>query len=156
MNYTRILVFLLFLAISSCDKTYVSTIPDYPVYLELDLRFEDRDLIPLQAYKIFTPQTINQAVERTGYGGVLVYHGLNNVATTSYYAFDISCPHEANKSVVVEVDDDKVYAVCPKCGSKYELLNGIGNPVSGPSQQEGHYLKPYRVSINGDRIIVGN
>jgi nitrite reductase/ring-hydroxylating ferredoxin subunit len=124
--------------------------------LELDLRFEDKDLVPIQAHKIFTSKNINQAVERAGYGGVLVYHGLNNASTTSYYAFDISCPHEANRSVIVEVDDAGIYAICPKCGSKYELLNGIGNPVSGPSQQEGYYLKPYTVSTNGDRIIVTN
>jgi nitrite reductase/ring-hydroxylating ferredoxin subunit len=156
MNYTRIIACLLFITISSCDKTYVSNIPNYPVFLELDLRFEDRDLVPIQAYKIFTSQNINQAVERTGYGGVLVYHGLNNMGSDSYYAFDISCPHEANRSVVVAVDDAGIYAICPKCGSKYELLNGIGNPVSGPSQQEGYYLKPYIVSASSDRIIVRN
>jgi nitrite reductase/ring-hydroxylating ferredoxin subunit len=155
MKYTRILVCLLFITISSCDKKYVSNIPDFPVYLELDLRFEDRDLLGVQAYKVLTSKNINQAIEKTGYGGVLVYHGLST-AGTSYYAFDISCPHEATRSVVVEVDDDAIYAVCPKCGSKYHLLNGIGNPVSGPSQQEGYYLKPYTVSTNGDRIIVNN
>jgi nitrite reductase/ring-hydroxylating ferredoxin subunit len=155
MNYyTRITVCLLFITISSCDKTYVSNIPDFPVYLEVDLRYEDKDLVPIQAYKIFTSK--RKDIERTGYGGVLVYHGLNNMGSTSYYAFDISCPHEATKSVVVAVDNDKIYAVCPKCGSKYELLNGIGNPISGPSQQEGYYLKPYTVSTNGDRIIVSN
>ncbi|MDR3142005.1 MAG: (2Fe-2S)-binding protein [Tannerellaceae bacterium] len=155
MKYTRILACLLFITISSCDKKYVSNIPNFPVYLELDLRFEDRDLLSVQAYKVFTSKNINQAIEKTGYGGVLVYHGLSTAAT-SYYAFDISCPHEANRSVVVEVDDAGIYAVCPKCGSKYELLNGIGNPVSGPSQQEGYYLKSYTVTANGDKIIIRN
>jgi nitrite reductase/ring-hydroxylating ferredoxin subunit len=134
----------------------VSTIPDFPVYLELDLRFEDKNLVPIQAYTVFTPQNINQALEKTGYGGVLVYHGLNNTATTSYYAFDASCPHEASRTTVITVDKDHIYAICPKCGSKYELLNGIGNPVSGPSLQEGYYLKSYHVSVNGDRITVRN
>lgn len=156
MKYTRIIVCLLFIIISSCDKKYVSNIPDFPVYLELDLSFEDKELVAPQAYKVFTSQNINQAIERAGYGGVLVYHGLNNTATTTYYAFDISCPHEASRSVTVEVDDARIYAVCPKCGSKYELLNGIGNPVSGPSQQEGYYLKSYNVFTNGNRIIIRN
>jgi len=156
MKYTSIIVCLFFFILSACDKKYNSNIPDFPVFLELDLNFEDKDLLAPQAYKIFTPQNINQEIERTGYGGVLVYHGLNNTATTSYYAFDISCPYEANKSAIIEVDDAAIYAICPKCGSKYELLNGIGNPVSGPSQQEGYYLKSYNVTTTGNRILVRN
>lgn len=154
MKYKPIFLFLILCLFPSCDKKYISSIPDYPVYLELDLNFEDKDLIPVQAYKIFTSANINQAVERVGYGGVLVYHGLSNTAgTDAYYAFDLSCPHEASRTVTVEVDENSVYAVCPKCGSQFELLNGIGNRISGPTDE---YLKSYQVSVSGNRIIVRN
>jgi nitrite reductase/ring-hydroxylating ferredoxin subunit len=142
---------LLFLLPSSCNKAYVSSIPDYPVYLELDLTFEDKDLLPISAYKIFTPGNINQDVERTGFGGVLVYHGLNSAGTDAYYAFDTACPYEVSRTTTVTVSDDALFAVCPKCQSRYELLNGIGNPVNGPSREQ---LKFYRVSVGGNKIYV--
>ncbi|MDR0429131.1 MAG: (2Fe-2S)-binding protein [Tannerellaceae bacterium] len=147
------LLFLAFLFLISCDRKYISSIPDYPVYLELDLNFEDKDLIPIQAYKIFTEKNINQRIERVGYGGILVYHGLSNTASDAYFAFDISCPHESSRTVTVEVDESRVYAICPKCDSKFELLNGIGNRISGPTDE---YLKSYQVSVNGNRITVRN
>ncbi|MDH6305740.1 nitrite reductase/ring-hydroxylating ferredoxin subunit [Parabacteroides sp. PF5-5] len=157
MIYKRIFLCLLLALFASCDKTYISSIPDYPVYLELDLNFEDKDLVGLQSYKIYTSQNINQAVERAGFAGVLIYHGLSNTtAMETYYAFEIACPHEANKATVIEVDKDGIYAVCPKCESKFELLNGIGNPISGPANEDGYYLKSYKVSVSGNKIIVYN
>ncbi len=157
MKYTRILFYLLALSVTtSCDKKYISNIPEYPVYLELDLSFEDKDLVGPQSCKIFTNSNINQAVEKAGFGGVIVYHGLNNSGASSFYAFDLACPYEANRSTLLEVDDTKIYAVCTKCNSKFEMLNGIGNPVSGPSQTEGWYLKSYTVIESGNRIIIRN
>ncbi|MDR2809239.1 MAG: (2Fe-2S)-binding protein [Tannerellaceae bacterium] len=149
----RLLFCLLALAISACDKTYTSGIPYSQVYLELDLTFEDKDLIPLSAYKIYTAKNINQHVEKAGFGGVLVYHGLNGAATDAYYAFDTACPHEANRSVTVEIDNEHLHAVCPKCNSTYDLLYGLGNPVSGPAREQ---LKPYRIVVSGNKIYVRN
>jgi nitrite reductase/ring-hydroxylating ferredoxin subunit len=149
MKYT--FTCLLFFLLSSCNKVYVSSIPDYPVYLELDLTFEDKNILPISAYKIFTPGNVNQAVERTGFGGVLVYHGLNSEGLDAYYAFDTACPYEASRTTTVTVSDDHLYAVCPKCQSRYELLNGIGNPVNGPGYER---LKSYHVSGSGSKIYV--
>jgi len=149
----RTFLALILFALSACEATQRSSIPDYPVYLELDLTFEDRDLIPIQASKIYTQRNINQAVEQTGYGGVLIYHGINSVGGSAYYAFDAACPNEASSAVTVAVDKDQVYAVCPQCHSQYELLNGIGNPVSGPSKER---LKPYNVFQSGQIIYIRN
>jgi nitrite reductase/ring-hydroxylating ferredoxin subunit len=139
------------LALCACDKTHLSNIPNRPVYLELDLTFEDKDPLPASAYKIYTPQNINQHIEQTGFGGVLVYHGLNGLGTDAYYAFDIACPYEASRSATIRVDDDRLHATCPQCESKYELLFGLGNPVSGPARER---LKPYPVSISGNKLYV--
>ena len=51
------------------------------------------------------------------------------------------------------MSEEGVYAICPKCGTKYDLLHGIANPVEGPSDQ---YLKQYNVSMQGDKIYVTN
>lgn len=146
-----LVVFLLF----ACNKTHVSTIPNFPVYLELDLTYEDKDLIRLQAHKIYTHASINQyvGVFSVGFGGVLVYHGIDT-GSGEYFAFDAACPFEANRSTLIEVESDEVFAVCPKCNSKFELLNGIGNPVSGPANDEGYYLKKYAVTHTGNKLIV--
>lgn len=145
----------LFLAVAglSCSKTYESSIPYRQVNLELDLSYQDKALKAVQAYKIYTQDNIDQAGELTGFGGVLVYHGLDNAGGDAYYAFDAACPYEADKNTIVAVDDDAVYAVCPKCHSRYELLNGIGNPVSGPAE---YTLKSYQVFSKGSKIYVQN
>ena len=63
--------------------------------------------------------------KRQGLGGVLVYNGFSNNGGSQnvYYAFDAACPYEASSNVKVEVQDG-TFAVCPKCGSKYAILNG--------------------------------
>jgi nitrite reductase/ring-hydroxylating ferredoxin subunit len=140
---------MLALALTACEKAYVSSIPNYPVYLELDLDFEDRDLLPIPSFKIYTSLNINQASEKTGFGGVLVYHGAD-----TYYAFDAACPHEASRSITVDVTDESLlYATCPKCGTQYDLMSGAGNPVSGPGKER---LKPYNVRLNRNILYVGN
>lgn len=147
------LLLLILCGIAFSCSTFVSNIPYARVYLELDLTYQDRALKTLSAHKIYTQKNIDQAGELTGFGGVLVYHGVNGSGTDQYYAFDAACPYEAKTSITVEVTDDGVYAICPECGSKYELLNGIGNPLEGPSDQ---YLKQYNVSMQGDKIYVTN
>ncbi|MDR2390025.1 MAG: (2Fe-2S)-binding protein [Tannerellaceae bacterium] len=149
----RLLFCLIAFAINSCDKTAISSIPYSLVYLELDLTFEDKDLVPSLAYKIYTPQNINQSIEKTGFGGVLVYHGVNGTGADAYYAFDLACPLEADRLVRVEVDDEHLHAVCPKCQSTYDLIFGLGNPVSGPSREQ---LKPYPVVVSGNTLRIRN
>ena len=136
------------LATFSC-KVEENPIPIVAVYLNLDLTFEDKELKASPSYKIFTPKNINIGIgERAGYGGVLVVHDMLG----QYKAFDLACPHEADPGVTVVVDDDVLYAVCPKCGTKYEI--GIANGVSGgPSK---HSLRQYTVILSGDKLIVKN
>ncbi|MDR2496120.1 MAG: Rieske 2Fe-2S domain-containing protein [Tannerellaceae bacterium] len=140
---------LLILALlQACDTTYRSSIPDSPVYIEVNLDYEDADLIPLQASKFFSRgQNINLAIESAGYGGVLVYHALDD----NFYAFDAACPHEANPTAIVRIDEDRLHATCPKCESRYDLSYGNGNPVSGPSREA---LRRYTVVRSGSKLIV--
>lgn len=140
----------------SCAKTIETRIPYRPVNLELDLTYQDKALNAIQAHKTYTQQHIDQANERTGFGGVLVFHGLSGSGTDAFYAFDAACPYEASTQVLVEVDDAAVNAVCPKCGSQFELLNGLGNPVAGPSAEEKQALQRYVVNRDGNKIYIHN
>ncbi|MEG1749757.1 MAG: (2Fe-2S)-binding protein [Tannerellaceae bacterium] len=144
---------LLILWMVACDTVNETSIPYRPVYLELDLSFEDKALNNIQAYKLYTPKNINQSGEKTGFGGVLVYHGINNIGGSSFYAFDAACPNEASSTTIVEVDGAGINAVCPKCGSKFDLLNGLGNPQSGPAK---FGLLRYNVNTIGNKIYVRN
>ncbi|MDR0538296.1 MAG: (2Fe-2S)-binding protein [Tannerellaceae bacterium] len=145
----RLFLWTFLAAFSACDTTYKSNIPDATVVLELDLNYRDKDLIPPQAHKIYNPQNINQAYERTGFGGVLIYHSLLD----TYVAFDAACPHEANPTVTVTVEDDNLHARCPKCQSQYDLSYGNANPVTGPSRQA---LKRYSVTLSANKLIIRN
>jgi len=127
-----------------------TSFPYYQVYLELDITYEDKALNTLMAYQIYTH---NNSVEVTGLGGVLVYHGLNSYGGSAFYAFDAACPYEVRKNVRINVDEDAIYAVCPTCGSKFELLNGYGSRVEGPSTEN---LKKYDVMTSGNKIIIRN
>lgn len=140
---------ILFCALS-CTKTEHSYFPSYPVYLELDLTFEDKDLNGVMAYKEYilgkTPNL--GARERTGLGGVLVYHGVDG-----YRAYDLACPNETQASVRVEMDENGINAVCPKCGSKYNVFEGYGNRVDGPATRG---LKQYQTALSGTKLYVTN
>ena len=124
-------------------------IPDAPVYLNLDLSNKDKELRVIPSYKEYTARDINFAIgERAGFGGVLVVHNMLD----EYKAFDRTCPYEINAGITVEVDNEVLYAVCPKCGTTYEI--GIGAGI--PNGQSKHGLRQYNVTLNGNRLIVGN
>lgn len=152
----RIFPLLILFTLLSCADTIETRIPYRAVYLELDLTYQDKALNAIQAYKIYTSKDVDQAGEQTGFGGVLVYHGLSSSGTGAFFAFDAACPHEASANVIVDVDESAVYAICPKCGSKFELLNDIGNPVEGPCAEEKQALKQYVVDTNGNKIYIHN
>lgn len=144
----RILPLLLLFFALSCDKTEQNYFPPYPVSLELDLSFEDKDLVGVMAYKTYIlGQTSGlSAVERTGLGGILVYHD-----AFGYKAYDLACPHEMNATVRVTMDEDAINAVCPKCGSVFNIFEASGAVVKGPATQG---LKQYTTQVSGNKIYV--
>jgi nitrite reductase/ring-hydroxylating ferredoxin subunit len=139
----------------SCDDTYISSIPDYPVYLELNL---------VTTYPIFR-NSINKsmiflkpvtAIERIGYAGVLVYSGFDG----AYYAFDMSCPYE-HLSTVRVYPNELGQAVCEKCGTVYDIGYGVGNPskrirpnLPDTTALAKEVLKRYRTALSGDVLYI--
>ena len=148
----RIFPLLILFTLLSCADTIETRIPYRAVYLELDLTYQDKALKAILAYKIYTPKNVDQANEQTGFGGVLVYHGLPD----AFFAFDTACPQEASSNTIVEIDESGMYAICPKCGSKFDISYGNGNPVEGPCAEEKQALKQYVVDTNGNKIYIHN
>lgn len=76
----------------------------------------------------------------TGYGGVLLISGMDPYTTSTDVplAYDLACPVEMKSSVRVEVESGLYHAVCPECGSTYDVTMGGGAPLSGPAAAGEH------------------
>jgi len=143
----RFLVCLTILSIVSCTKTEEMRIPYRQVYLELDLDFQDKDLVAVNNSKTYTKQV--NAFDKLGFGGVIVYHSPYG----GFVAYDLACPYEAEAGTKVAVDPESagVYVVCPKCKSRYELANGFAEPGSISSYR----LQQYEIrSQTSSKLIV--
>lgn len=98
------------------------------------------------------PYTYNSA---TGYGGVLLIGGQDPfTGDVGPLAYDLSCPVERSPEVRVKVDLTNLDAVCPECGSHYNVITLGGAPVEGIAKDLGYGLTRYRCDrINGGYII---
>lgn len=95
----------------------------------------------------------------TGFGGVLLISGMDPYTTTTDYplAYDLACPVEMKADVRIYVEGELYEAVCPECGSHYDVTMGGGAPLSGPAASGDHKygLRRYRClpSGNGGYVI---
>jgi len=95
----------------------------------------------------------------TGYGGVLLINGMDpfSATTDTPLAYDLSCPVEAKPDTRVEITGEFYEAVCPVCGSHYDVTMNGGAPVSGPAATGKHKYGLRRYSClptgNGGYII---
>lgn len=149
--YNKLTYQLIIISISvfftGCYDNYISSIPDYPVRLQLNLTstyptFRDNP----NTFLIFDKPI--QATDRVGYGGVLAYVGFDG----NYYAFDLACPYEAKQNVKV-TPNELGQVVCETCGTVYDISYGIGNPVKGPAKE---MLKRYKTIPQGDVLYISN
>jgi len=146
LNILKLSILIFFSAIfTGCYDNVISSIPDYPVHLQLNLTttyptFKNS----VNQYLLFKKRIYE--TDYIGYGGILVYSGFDG----EYYAFDIACPYEANKDIEV-YPNDLGQAVCEKCGSVFDIGYGIGNPSSGPAKEA---LKRYKTSFSGDVLNI--
>lgn len=92
----------------------------------------------------------------TGYGGILLIGGQNvYTGDTSPLAYDLACPVERMPEVRVEVDPLTFDAVCPVCGSHYNVVEGNGAPISGPAKSMHYAMTHYECypTVNGGYVI---
>lgn len=135
----------------SCNDNTISSIPDFPVYMSLDLNTTYPNLKENpNEYQLFEKKRI--VTDRIGFGGILVYCSFNN--DFEYYAFDMACPYEAKRDIRVYPNDNIGQVVCEKCGSVYDVSMNFGNPISGPANESKKILKRYRAALTGNNILV--
>jgi nitrite reductase/ring-hydroxylating ferredoxin subunit len=155
--FSKIRLFLITLvftiSLGSCNKKN-DVIPD--VYVDFTLDLYDPQFVDLNA--IGGSDTIDFRTNNWGSGaagynnnGIIISRGVDE-----FYAYDRTCPHDYEvSSLSIKVRIDKTgfaKAVCPKCGTTYELLS-FGTPATGI----GRYpLKNYKTSFNGRFVRVWN
>lgn len=133
------------LTIPACNQLDDDRIPSLPVSINLSgagmwnsygvsgmgvsRRFINADGIQSPAGFHFTANT------HLGFGGVLLIGGIDPFTADPNVplAYDLACPVECKPSVRVSVDAATLEAVCPVCGSHYNVMTGGGAPVSGPA-----------------------
>jgi nitrite reductase/ring-hydroxylating ferredoxin subunit len=137
------------LLLTSCGKASNDIIPD--VFIDFTIDLLDPEFVNLAV--INAADTIDETTNNWGYksagydnNGIIVFSGPDD-----YYAFDRTCPHdfsETGSSIKIKLESN-IYAVCPKCNTKYSLST-YGTPISGPGK---YPLKNYKTNFDGDRFI---
>lgn len=83
----------------------------------------------------------------TGYGGVLLISGFNpyTLEAAVPLAYDLACPVECKPDIRVRMLSDGVLpvAVCPECGSHYDVTERGGAPSEGPALTQNLGLRRY-------------
>lgn len=83
-----------------------------------------------------------------GYKGIIIYRKTEN----EFMAFERACAYDpVADSSQVRVEVSGITCYCPKCKSKYILLDG--SPYEGPSRWA---LKQYRTSYDGTYLYISN
>ena len=125
-----------FLAVMpACKDDFKSSIPYVRVNMNISITNNNGLTVPA-----------NPVYLSGGFGGIVViYTGF------SYYAYDGACPYEIDYNCRMEADGE-VVAVCPCCGTNYQLLEG-GYAFNGPSAEP---LQQYKVTRSGDRLLITN
>lgn len=137
----------LFLAVSivfgSCDDVDTNRIPAYKVQIALNSPglWDTYGVGGYGMYREFIAATRTPSnfafteTTFTGYGGVLLIMGMDPFGEGDIIplAYDLSCPVECKPDTRVFVDANSLEAVCPVCGSHYNVLMSGGSPVSGPA-----------------------
>jgi len=151
----RLFLFILSLTvfINSCNKKN-DVIPD--VYVSFNLDLLDPEFVNLNA--LGGSVTVNSRTNNIGTGaagyngnGIIVTRGVDE-----FYAYDRTCPHDYllnELSVQVNIDNTGfARAVCPQCGTVYELMS-FGTPGAGIGK---YPLKNYKTSFDGIYVRVWN
>lgn len=86
------------------------------------------------------------ALSETGFGGILLTTDMHG----DLHAFDLACPVELKANVRVAVDPEKMVAVCPVCGSTYDVFDNFGMPLSGQALSREYRLARYNVHAGGN------
>lgn len=134
------LSFCLFVFLSACNNNANrSSIPAVPVQLRIDLQ-HFLHLSAILGTQYFTEANPVIGVWNVGYGGVLISTFMDlSSPNVLHAAFDMACPYEVDRNIRVfpEGEDRRfaAFAVCEKCGSRFDLIGGLGMVIEGPAKE---------------------
>lgn len=145
------------LAMPACETVDSERIPSYSVYIDLSNQglwttygvsgygtcrmFNREKRIPSNF--AFTERTY------TGYGGVMLVYSINGPV-----AYDRACPVEVSKNVCVNFDETTLEAYCPTCGSRFNVCEADGVPVSGQALTDKYGLQRLSVVPTGYGYVI--
>jgi nitrite reductase/ring-hydroxylating ferredoxin subunit len=135
--------------LTGCGDSFESSIPEVSFSLTYNTAVFPTITIPGQFVKI--EKNVNGI--HVGYAGVILGKSIfSQSGDNEYVAFDAACPVEASRSTAIDIVDDGLgTAVCPVCGTIYNLSNG-----GYPEGKGTEYLKRYSVTVSGTTLHVGN
>lgn len=130
------------LLLAACeDTTFRSSVPAYPVHVEINTMIEFVDFLPTNTNAYITVNSagyfmngkfvkLPSVMDAWGYGGVVAYVSMNG-----YVAFDLACPYCAGRGIKSPCEINGIYAECPICGEQYEIGSGYAVPQKGISHE---------------------
>ncbi len=130
----------------SCNKDSVEIIPNVRFTAEINL---DNPQYKGSNPFLVMPGGTNNYV---GIKGVVVF----SVTSSEYYAFDLMCTHQHEKTGYFYVEIVKpgdVVLRCPECGSKFNVAAEYGGVVEGPAKWP---LKRYQTSVSNNILRIWN
>jgi len=142
----KIFVFVLFccFVISCNNDSNRSSIPIAPVQVRINLQHFPHLSAPF-ATEYFTETNPVVGVWAVGYGGVLISTFTDfNSANIVFAAFDMACPYEIDRNIRVFPESNNVFAVCEKCGSRFDLSDGLGIRETGPATENLRRFNAFR------------
>ncbi len=159
---------LLTAVLASCNTVDDDRIPSLPVNINLSpiSMWDAFGVAGIGDSRRFVPQLREPSgfawLDRAaaGFGGVLLVRG-NNPYTLEAdvpLAYDLACPVERQPDVRVRMEPGEIFpvAVCPVCGSTYNVVERGGVPLSGPAFDDRYALRRYEVvpaAVGGFLII---
>ena len=151
MKKLLLIVFLVtsLLATTSCEHINDDRIPLVAVNIEFSNigMWNTYGVAAAPDYRYFIKSELRPAgfpytgLTYTGFGGVLLVSNIMNIPL----AYDLACPVEANYNIRLYIDKEKLQAVCPQCGSRYDVYDTPGYPISGPAAEKKYGLQQYHV-----------
>lgn len=155
------------LTLAGCDSIDENRIPAYPVQIVLNNPglWNTYGVAGYGQHREFIRQTGTPSnfhfleTTYTGYGGVLLIMGMDPFTAGDIVplAYDLACPYECKENIRVAIDDKTLEAVCPMCGSHYDVTMSGGAPTAGPALTGTvkYALQRYRAYPVGGGYTIG-
>jgi Rieske Fe-S protein len=146
MNYKSIIyflgIFLLPALVSSCDRERQVPVPYVYVNYTVYLNNPSNDNLRVPGNYLILPNEGNL--------GIILYRKTIG-EYNDFVALDLTCTNEPLGACKVAVDDTGFYLVCPCCGSKFSIWDGL--VAAGPAKWS---LKEYATSMTLSTVRIYN